>query len=155
MTETPSPNKNTEEPVLSERTRARHRRRMRDKDSYLKDRLSRLRSRAKEKKIHCDLDFEWLCEELRQQGECCAVTGIPFDFDNRTRRTPFSFTFERSEPSGGYTRENTLLVCDMYNNAKNVYTHADVVKMATGLLEKENIMHPVEITPAVGDNAEL
>ena len=65
----------------------------------------------------------------------CQVTGIPFEWSSGKGRQPFSPSLDQICPGKGYTPENTRIVIWMYNAAKNVFTDADVLKMAYALVK--------------------
>lgn len=58
-----------------------------------------------------NLDLEWLAA----QPDHCSVSGIVFEAG---ARGPLSASFDKIDPKGGYTKENTRLVCLWVNTAK-------------------------------------
>lgn len=74
-----------------------------------------------------ELDKEWLLEKL-QKG-ICEKTGLPFVLNSKennglsqkTNRHPFSPSMERKNSNIGYTKDNTIVVCLIYNYCKNVF----------------------------------
>ena len=115
-------------------TLKRHKRRLRNREGYLRDRVSRIVGKTPE----TDITYEWLMEELDKQKHCCAVSGIPFDYSSPLKITPFSLSFDRFDSSKPYMRDNVQLVCYLYNIAKNMFTHQDVVVFANNLVLVEN-----------------
>ena len=64
------------------------------------------------------------------------VTGLPFDFTpskTSKRPTPFAPSLDRKDSFLGYTQDNVQVVCRVYNQAKNSWTHADVMVMVYAL----------------------
>ena len=84
-------------------------------------------NRSKSKGVPFDLDEEWVLEKL--SSGVCEVTNVPFDYTNKT----FAPSMDRVEPSKGYTKDNTKVVIWIYNSAKGVGTHEDVMKLARAL----------------------
>lgn len=73
----------------------------------------------------------------------CEATGLPFDFglegdpvDVDAHRSMFAPSMDQIKPRGGYTKENVQVVVWCYNAAKGEGTAADVLKMATALVER-------------------
>jgi hypothetical protein len=63
----------------------------------------------------------------------CSVTGIPFDL---ARHNPWSPSLDRIDSSLGYTKENTRVVCWMFNAAKNKWRDEDVLRMCEAIHER-------------------
>lgn len=66
----------------------------------------------------------------------CAATGVLLEFSSPG--SPFSPSLDRRDRALGYVPGNVWVVCSMYNMAKNKWTEAEVLKMARGLVEKED-----------------
>jgi len=102
--------------------------------------ISSARKRAKQKDLPCDIDADWIHERLLA-GKC-EVTGIPFKFDYPYSKTgqgqqrAFSPSLDRTDSSLGYTKENTKVVVWVYNGAKGVGTHEEVMALAEALCRK-------------------
>lgn len=84
--------------------------------------LYRLASHARASAIKRGIDFDLSpdCGEIlfQTQHGRCAVTGIPFHmqpFPNTFVKYPFAPSIDRILSSGGYTRNNTRLVCAAVN----------------------------------------
>lgn len=90
--------------------------------------LKGAKKRAAIKALEFTITLEWLMGKIDEQKDCCAKTGIAFDYskDKRYARHPFSISLDRLDNSQGYTPHNTRLVCAMYNYCKNVATDEDV-----------------------------
>lgn len=75
--------------------------------------LSGAKSRSKAKGREFSIDLTWALETARAQGFKCAVTKIPFyseDGSTSIRRHPFAPSFDRIDPSNGYTKDNVRIV---------------------------------------------
>lgn len=87
--------------------------------------LGGARRRAKQKGLEYDLDLKWLLNLYKIQNGCCALTGLLliFEFNKEFKRQfmPFSPSLDRIQSHGGYTKENTRLVCTAINVAMNHY----------------------------------
>lgn len=74
-----------------------------------------------------ELDKEWLVEKLKKG--ICEKTGLPFvlngkdqqELNQKSSKHPFSPSLERKDSTIGYTKENTIVVCLIYNYCKNVF----------------------------------
>ncbi len=92
------------------------------------------RHRSKKLGLDFDLDKEWLVTIL-EKG-VCEVTGIPFQMEggkvNGGNRS-FTPSLDRTDPTKGYTKDNTKVVVWIYNGAKGVGTHKDVMKLVEAL----------------------
>jgi hypothetical protein len=95
-------------------------------------RAKQIHKSAKRRALHKGLAFsiteEWVAKQIAQQEGCCAMTGIPFIYeqDKRYKRHPFSPSLDRVNNSRGYTVKNTRVVCTMYNYCKNTAFDEDV-----------------------------
>jgi hypothetical protein len=100
----------------------------RSRSTYM---LCTARRRALEKGLAFDLTHEWIYERVAKG--VCEVTGIPFVLTGEGKNRPWSPSLDRIDPSQGYTRDNVQVVCWMYNAAKGVAGHEDVLKLAEAL----------------------
>lgn len=93
------------------------------------------RNRASEKGWAFNLTPEWI--EKKLQAGKCEATGIPLELSAQPggmiHFRPWTPSLDRTDCSGGYTQDNVKLVCWMYNQAKGVSTHSDVMKMVGAL----------------------
>ena len=91
--------------------------------------------RAKKLKLPFELDAEWLQDQYDKQNKCCLLTGIELVFETnfgcKKGPHPFSPSLDRINPTEGYTKENTRLVCTLINMAMNKYGEQTFVEMAT------------------------
>src|ERR1019366_3486233 len=92
-----------------------------------KGRLVKLMQGAKNraKKYHhiFALDSHFLLELWNNQSAKCALTNIPFEFENNTIHdtNPFAPSIDRINSTGGYTKDNVRLVCVAVNYALNEF----------------------------------
>lgn len=107
-----------------------------------KRRVMELVCRAKNRKNagKFDLDEGWV--EKRLSNFRCEVTGRPFE-----HKGPFKPSLERIDPSAGYTKSNTLLVCYMYNVCKNKFSHEDVIEFSKEICRAEGyvVLSKIEV----------
>lgn len=76
----------------------------------------------------------WIAKRLKRG--MCEVTGLPLDLSQPNgERGPFSPSLDQKIPGGGYTIENTQVVCWIYNSAKGSWSHDDVIKLARAVLQ--------------------
>jgi len=109
----------------------------------LKKILNGVKSRAKEKNMPFNLNYEWV-EVHARNG--CEMTGIPFDFSNPkngNRINAHAPSVDRINPTKGYTKDNCRMVCWLYNSAKSYYTDKDVFNMAKALIKQQSLIIPL------------
>src|SRR5579872_2900815 len=95
--------------------------------------LNGTRTTCKKKHLPSNLTKEWILERL-ERG-VCEVTGLPFDLSKTgTRQNPFAPSLDRKNPHAGYTTDNVQVVVWIYN-AKQNFTHDDVLRLSAALLE--------------------
>jgi hypothetical protein len=96
--------------------------------------------RSKKRGTPFDLTREWIQERL-DRG-VCEISGIPFFFNDvwftggRHLASPFIPSIDQIHPGEGYTKQNTQIVCFIYNTAKSVFKHEDVITLAKALISK-------------------
>ena len=104
-------------------------------EARAKDLCRTTRARALKKGVPHDLTVEWLNAKL-EKG-LCEVTQLPFVMEggklNGGNRS-FAPSLDRTDPTKGYTMDNVKVVCWIYNGAKGVGTHEDVIKLAEALI---------------------
>lgn len=101
--------------------------------------VSHARRRSREKHIPCNINSRWVIMKCQEQNMKCAKTGVPFELERSSKRTPWTPSLDQIQPGKGYTKDNTQVVCQMYNLGKHIWTHKDVVKLAQYLIKKEKI----------------
>lgn len=107
------------------------RKKVRNKPSF---RASRLLADSKSRnKGEFDLTLEWLTAKL--EAGHCEITGLPFDTtgDGAPARA-FAPSLDRTDSSLGYTQDNTKVVVWIYNRAKGVQSHKEVMILANALV---------------------
>ena len=80
--------------------------------------LNYARDRARKNGIPFELDREWLSEKLIKGT--CELTGVKLERSlptGRYKAHPFSPSIDKKDPSLGYTKENSRLVCFAINRA--------------------------------------
>lgn len=97
--------------------------------------LNNARQRARRYGLEFALDYEWLRPKL--ENGACEVTGIELviklNGGKGHRVNSFSPSLERKDNALGYTKENTQLVCWIYNRAKGAFDIADLLTLARAL----------------------
>jgi hypothetical protein len=89
------------------------------------------RGRAKEKKLPCDIDFEWA--EARWTG-FCEVSGLPFVLSIHSPHRMFSPSIDQIEPKKGYTKTNSRFVLLAVNGMKHDGTDEAMYFVAEAIL---------------------
>lgn len=90
--------------------------------------------RAAKRNIEFSISVEYIYEKLKG---ICPRTGMPFiigsgsDYSNRHPQTP---SIDKIDPSGGYTEDNTQVVCWWYNCAKQRYTDKEVLEFCRAVI---------------------
>lgn len=109
----------------------------------LTDLLGNARRRSEKRGLEFTIDFDWLAEQYARQKGCCLLTGIELDFVSRARSgtnfMPFSPSLDRKDPSLGYTKENTRLVCTMVNLAMNHFGEELFAKLCKAYLATQGL----------------
>lgn len=87
-----------------------------------------------------DITKEWITERLNF-GKC-EVTSLEFKYEARTGEEsttrPWSPSIDRINPNLGYTKSNCQMVVWIYNAAKNIFNHSDVVTLAEAVLNPDS-----------------
>lgn len=98
--------------------------------------LAASKDRAKKKGLLHTLDTTWLKEKL--QPMICEATGLSLvlDIDETVAHSAFRPSIDRIDNTLGYTKENCMVVCVIYNKSKSDYAKEDVLKMAKALVMK-------------------
>lgn len=93
-------------------------------------------ARLRSKKL--DRPFEITSNFIKEKIEkgICEKSGLKFDLSYvETRRNPFAPSVDRIDSNGGYTVENTQIVCSMYNAGKNEHDELDFIAMCLAVAE--------------------
>ena len=117
------------------------RRKSRSKNA-VKSLLECIRYRAKRQGVGFDLTEDWWLAHFSQG---CAATGLDLDapvVGSGAGRSggPWSPHVDRIRVGGDYTMDNCRIVCGLYNMARRNWSDADVLKMATALVERRGSM---------------
>jgi len=102
------------------------------------------RKRAKKRNLPYDLDYEFIYEMWEKQNGVCAMTGIPFNIENKVKRKaqPFAPSIDRIDPSLGYIRENVRLICYVVNCCLHDFGEEIFCALARNLVEgKAKVPH--------------
>ena len=86
--------------------------------SRIQNMIKSARKRSKEKNIDFDLDIKWLSSLFKEQNNKCILTNIDFIIPTERKNhlsTPFTPSLDRIDPTKGYTKNNTRLVCYAMN----------------------------------------
>lgn len=110
------------------------------------NRLSRIshihgmaRFNAEARCINFDISKVDVLNLAERQMWRCAKTLIPFDLTMGKGRRPFSPSIDRIDNSRGYIVSNIQLVCSMYNQAKHIFSDAEVLKFARALVDAHSV----------------
>ncbi len=95
---------------------------------------SNARSRAIRQGMAVDSDLRAIVvDHFRENKGRCALTGLPFDLrkvGTGQAQRPFAPSVDRIDSTGGYTRDNVRLVCQVVNFALNRYGQEVFYEMA-------------------------
>jgi hypothetical protein len=95
------------------------------------------KKRAEERGWEFNLTPEWIQERL--EAGFCQATGLPIELSSEEpfkggHFRPWTPSLDRTDCTKGYTMDNVKVVCWMYNQAKGVATHSDVLRLAEALV---------------------
>jgi hypothetical protein len=134
------------------RTEYLRRRRAQSEEAYSRLRaiLTAARDRATAKGLPFTIDMEWLLARYDEQLGCCALTGIILRFEvnesGQRFHQPYSPSLDQIIPGGGYTPDNTRLVCVVVNLALNRFGEEVLREMCEGYLAQLAIRQPAAPT---------
>jgi hypothetical protein len=96
------------------------------------------KKRADERGWEFDLTPEWI--EAKLLAGVCEATGLPLELTGETTKhfRPWTPSLDRTDCTRGYTKDNVKVVCWMYNQAKGVSSHNDVIRLAKALIANDN-----------------
>jgi len=104
----------------------------RKKELKLKKLLYAAKQRAITKNWEYDLDFEWM---LKNTPEYCPKCKIKLNFGMERNMNPWAPSIDRKDPNKGYTKNNCLITCWMYNCGKNAYNEEILYKICRAYLK--------------------
>lgn len=93
------------------------------------------KTRSAKKGLDFDITREWLSDRL-ERG-VCEVTGLALELDGGKLNggyRPYTPSLDRTDPTKGYTMDNTKVVCWIYNAAKGSGSHEDVLNLVEALI---------------------
>lgn len=82
-------------------------------EASLKVRFLSAKGRAKDKERDFSITLDWLLAKARRQGFRCELTGVRFfsEYDGPANRNPYAPSLDKIDPRGGYTPDNTRILC--------------------------------------------
>ena len=95
-----------------------------DLPRYLRNSLKYKRFYAKKTGVDFELDQEW----LQKQPLTCAISGMGFVVPPKGMG-PLTPSFDRKDPSLGYTKSNTQLICLFLNMAKGNWPQDEILTL--------------------------
>ena len=96
--------------------------------------------RAEDRGMEFNLTPEWIQPKL--EAGFCEASGLPLElsggeFKGYGHFRPWTPSLDRIDPTKGYTTDNVQVVCWIYNQAKGVGDHADVVRLSQAIVEND------------------
>lgn len=98
--------------------------------------LNYAKDRARRQGLAFELDKEWLDPKL--ETNVCEFTGLPLKRVAMGRRVhdPFGPSLDRIDPSLGYTKSNTRLVCFIVNTVRHDWGDDVLITIASAIVQK-------------------
>lgn len=91
--------------------------------------------RAKKKNMPFDLTKEWIIQQLETQNHLCALTQLPFLFEETENQlNPYAPSLDRIDPNKGYTQDNVRIVCSIINLSLNEFGEETFKKICESYL---------------------
>jgi hypothetical protein len=101
-------------------------------DGRIKQLVSSAKYRARKKGIPFSISENWVVSEWDEAGGKCAATGLNMRaFGRPKKRGHLSLSLDQIDPSKGYTKNNTRLVCWGFNRLKGNSTDEEVYLIAS------------------------
>lgn len=105
------------------------------------------------------LEFDLTVEDIYEKiiGGYCPKTGFAFEVEDRgsdySNRSPYAPSIDKIDPSKGYTKDNTQIVCWWYNAAKGRYTDKEVLTLCMNVIRQNllNTYHATTVDRAMQD----
>jgi hypothetical protein len=95
---------------------------------------ARRREAKKAEPAEVDLTLDQMMAKLARSDFRCALTGLPFWFDDADRFGPSCPSIDRIEPDGPYNDRNTRVVLLGVNSGRGRGSDADMYRIAGALL---------------------
>jgi hypothetical protein len=95
------------------------------------DLLEAAKNRCRQNHMKFDINLDWLINQFNKQDGKCAITKIKFTFIIKHKRnfSPFNPSLHRINNNKGYTKNNVLLVCTIFNLGMNCFSKKYFTKM--------------------------
>lgn len=90
-----------------------------DRERFIDGLVKNARQRARSMRRQFDIDSRWVVEQCGQQGWCCILTGLSFQFETDHRLRLYAPSLDRIDCSKGYTKDNVRIVTLAINIAMN------------------------------------
>lgn len=97
----------------------------RDIQTFLRDRLARVKLRCAKMDIDCNLTLEGLLRQFEYQRGRCFYTDEPLEWSGTGLRRN-SLSFDRVMPHLGYTKTNVVFCCNRINTIKQDVTPSEM-----------------------------
>jgi hypothetical protein len=95
---------------------------------------ARRREAKKAKPAEVKITLDQMMAKVAAAGFCCALTGLPFWFDDADRFGPSCPSIDRIEPDGPYDDRNTRVVLLGVNSGRGRGSDDDMYRIAGALL---------------------
>ena len=96
------------------------------------------KKRAKRKDLEFDIDVPFVLALAAKSGDCCSITGIPFDHSpSETYRRPWAPSLDRIDCTRGYTRDNVRITSIAVNYAMGQFGLDALKRIAEALCSPE------------------
>ena len=101
--------------------------------------VTNCRKRAAKMNFEFDLTLKHLVELWIKQKGRCALTGVDLCYKSGDlwNRNPRRASVDRIDSNGGYTKDNTRLLCHWANNALSTYSDKLFLDMCRQTVDKE------------------
>jgi hypothetical protein len=99
--------------------------RERYRKSWIKRRLSQIKSKCISSGIEFDLTEDWVTKKLNEQNWKCYWSGVFLDVESRL----FAPSFDRIIPGGPYTKNNVVMSCFFVNMGRNNAEMGELVEI--------------------------
>lgn len=97
-----------------------------------------LNTRNKKKNRKIDFDKNYLLEIYNKQKGKCALSNLDMSLNLREGKNNLSISVDRIDSNKGYTKENTRLVCSIFNIMKGSLSDSELVNYCKLLIKMKN-----------------